>query len=95
MTRFNEAIDESLTEATVRYSAILEHTREQFLAILGHDLRNPLCSIIMGANLLTQSPSIGDKDGRVAARILNRQVGVAALQPHGQHDGEEEDVPMR
>ncbi len=34
MTRFNEAIDESLTEATTWYSDELDRTREQFLAIL-------------------------------------------------------------
>ena len=39
MTRFNEAIDESLTEATSWYVEELNRTREQFLAILGHDLR--------------------------------------------------------
>lgn len=72
MTRFNEAIDESLTEATNWYSEELNRTREQFLAILGHDLRNPLSAIVMGAQLLTKSESsLGDKQLRVATRILN------------------------
>ena len=70
VTRFNEAIDESLTEATIRYSQILDHTREQFLAILGHDLRNPLSAITMGATLLSESETLDDKGARVAARIL-------------------------
>jgi signal transduction histidine kinase len=72
MTRFNEAIDESLTEATSWYSEELNRTREQFLAILGHDLRNPLAAIVTGAQLLTRSESsIDDKQLRVATRILN------------------------
>lgn len=71
VTRFNEAMDESLTEATIRYSEILDHTREQFLAILGHDLRNPLGAIVMGSTLLTKTDSLEDRDVRVAARILN------------------------
>ena len=72
VTRFNEAIDESLTEATSWYSEELSRTREQFLAILGHDLRNPLAAIVMGAHLLTESESsIDDKQLRVATRILN------------------------
>lgn len=72
MTRFNEAIDESLTEATNWYSKELNRTREQFLAILGHDLRNPLGAIVMGAQLLTKSErSIDDKQLRIATRILN------------------------
>ncbi len=71
LTRFNEAIDETLAEATVRYSELLNHTREQFLAILGHDLRNPLSAITLGATILTKSESIDDKQARVATRILN------------------------
>lgn len=75
MTRFNEAIDESLTEATNWYSEELSRTREQFLAILGHDLRNPLSAIVMGAQLLTKSESsIDDRQLRVATRILNSAV---------------------
>ncbi len=71
LTRFNEAIDETLAEAAVRYSDIMNHTREQFLAILGHDLRNPLSAIVMGATLMTKSESIDDKQARAATRILN------------------------
>jgi signal transduction histidine kinase len=54
MTRFNEAIDEALAASMTRYSKILDNTREQFLAILSHDLRNPLGAIIMGATLLKE-----------------------------------------
>jgi signal transduction histidine kinase len=71
LIRFNEAIDETLAEAAVRYSELMNHTREQFLAILGHDLRNPLGAIVMGATILTKSESIDDKQARVATRILN------------------------
>lgn len=71
LNRFNEAIDESLTEATIRYSEMLAHTREQFLAILGHDLRNPLGAILMGSTMLARSERLDDKQARVAARIVN------------------------
>lgn len=71
LTRFNEAIDESLTEATLHYSQMLEHTREQFLAILGHDLRNPLSAIVMGATVLTAADSLDDTQARIATRILS------------------------
>ena len=42
LTRFNEAIDQALTEAAVRYTEEIDRARELFLGILGHDLRNPL-----------------------------------------------------
>jgi len=71
ITRFNEAIDESLTEATVRYSQLLDHTREQFIGILGHDLRTPLSAIIMGSTLLVGSTTADARDTKIAARILN------------------------
>jgi signal transduction histidine kinase len=43
--RFNEALDQSLSEAAVRYSEEIDHSRELFLGMLGHDLRNPLAAI--------------------------------------------------
>jgi hypothetical protein len=80
VTRFNEAIDESLAEATVWYVAKVNETRDQFLAILGHDLRNPLSAITMGAELLGKSKSL-DEHVAIGARIrdsakrMNRLIG--------------------
>ena len=71
LTRFNEAIDETLAQGAAQYSELLNHTREQFLAVLGHDLRNPLGAIIVGASLLTKLESLGDKEARAVTRILN------------------------
>jgi signal transduction histidine kinase len=71
VTRFNEAIDETLTESTARYSETVNNTREQFLAVLGHDLRNPLTSIVMGTAHLTSSKNLDDKESRIALRVLN------------------------
>src|SRR5215212_1604472 len=50
LTRFNESIDQSLTEAVRRYTNRVDHSRQMFLAILGHDLRNPLQSTMMSAD---------------------------------------------
>ncbi len=71
VTRFNESIDETLAESALRYTQILDTTREQFLAVLGHDLRNPLGAIVMGATNLTRSEALGDKEARIATRILS------------------------
>lgn len=71
ITRFNEAIDESLAESAVWYSKKMAHTREQFLDILGHDLRTPLGAILMGATFLTKSESLDVKEVGIATRILN------------------------
>lgn len=44
--------------------------REMFIAILGHDLRNPLGSIGMAAGLLLQRGHLDDEDARTVARIV-------------------------
>lgn len=73
LTRFNESIDQSLTEAVRSYSVIVERSRQMFLAILGHDLRNPLNSVVMSAALLS---TMGELDGEPA--ILASQISASA-----------------
>ncbi len=53
VTRFNESIDESLAKAVSSYTKRVDQSRDLFLAILSHDLRNPLHSITMAASLLS------------------------------------------
>ncbi len=55
ITRFNESIDQSIAEAIGSYTNRVEQSRRMFLAILGHDLRNPLNSISMAAQLLART----------------------------------------
>src|SRR3954464_5783086 len=70
LTRFNEAIDQALAESASRYARDLEHSKEMFLAILGHDLRTPLGAILMSATGLLMSPNLGQPYQAVASRIL-------------------------
>jgi signal transduction histidine kinase len=69
MMRFNEAIDEALTASIVRYSDEVDRSRQTFLAILGHDLRSPLHSILMAASYLLKSGGLEAQQADVAARI--------------------------
>jgi signal transduction histidine kinase len=57
MTRFNEAIDQALAESIANYSDEVARSRDTFLAILGHDLRNPL-SAIANSSLFLASPGL-------------------------------------
>jgi signal transduction histidine kinase len=52
LTRFNESIDQSITKAVASYTRRVDQARDMFLAILSHDLRNPLNSISMTAELV-------------------------------------------
>lgn len=55
ITRFNESIDQSLAAAVGSYTSRVDHSRRMFLAILGHDLRSPLNSISMAAQLILRT----------------------------------------
>ncbi len=43
--------------------------REQLIGIVGHDLRNPLSTILLAAHVLLQREGLGEKDTEVARRI--------------------------
>lgn len=61
ITRFNEAMDQSIASAIVSFAQGVDKSRQMFLAILGHDLRNPLNSIKMSA-CLAASRNKGDPE---------------------------------
>lgn len=69
--RFNEAIDQSIAESVSRYAETVSNSQNLFLAILGHDLRNPLSSIIMAAGVLIRAPDLDPKHAATAKRILS------------------------
>jgi signal transduction histidine kinase len=71
VTRFNEAIDEVLTESMTRYAVKTDLYRDQFIGILSHDLRSPLSAITAGAALLAAAAHEDQRQSRVATRILN------------------------
>jgi signal transduction histidine kinase len=70
LIRFNESVDEALTEAINLFWSRLERYRDQFLGVLGHDLRNPLGAIEMSANFLAKSEALDALHSKVAWRIL-------------------------
>jgi len=45
ITRFNEGVDQALAESIKSYADHVAGSRDMFLAVLGHDLRNPLGSV--------------------------------------------------
>jgi signal transduction histidine kinase len=68
LTRFNESIDQSLAKATASYTKRVDQARDMFLAILSHDLRNPLNSIALRAQV------VGDIAGDPEARAFSKQI---------------------
>jgi signal transduction histidine kinase len=58
--RFNEAIDQALAESTERFAHEVDRSKDLFLGVLGHDLRDPLEAILAAATAMTKE----DPDGR-------------------------------
>lgn len=79
LIRFNEAIDQALAESTSRFALDLERSKEMFLAMLGHDLRNPLGAIIGSAHIMVNSKDLPDIAVKRAFLILNSSQRMNAL----------------
>jgi len=71
LTRFNEAIDQLLAESIARYAHEVERSKDLFLGVLGHDLRNPLGAILMSATMMLRREGPDWPHRRIVASILN------------------------
>lgn len=76
--RFNEAIDQALTESICDFTLALERTRNLLLGMLGHDMRNPLSVIITTASHLAQL-NAGDEVQSAAVRLARSSSRIQAL----------------
>ncbi len=70
MIRFNEAIDQVLGEGAITYTQGIDRSRELFLGILGHDLRNPLTAISGLAELQLRG-KMPERHRQFASQILD------------------------
>lgn len=50
LTRLHEAIDDAIGEAVDQYAVERDRVRDRFIAVLGHDLRDPLNTILFTAH---------------------------------------------
>lgn len=70
LTRFNEAIDQAVTESVAHYTKTIDHSRNLFLGILGHDLRNPIGAASMAARHLERSGTTDPKQAKILSEIV-------------------------
>jgi signal transduction histidine kinase len=66
------------SEASLMDERKAAELREQFIAVLGHDLRNPLASIDAGTHLLLKTP-LDEKATRIITTMRNSVVRMSAL----------------
>ena len=63
--RFNEAIDEAMTESMDRFARQTDRFRDQFIGVLGHDLRTPL----RARATISTSGSVARRDGVIPVAV--------------------------
>lgn len=54
VVRFNEAIDQAIAESIEYFTAQVDRARNMVLAMLSHDMRNPLSTVTMTASYLAE-----------------------------------------
>lgn len=77
--RFNEAVDQALSESVSRYSEMVRQAQDIFIAILGHDIRTPLNAIRIGAEILMRTETMEGKSIQLASRIFNSSTRISGL----------------
>ena len=78
LIRFSEAIDQALAESIDSFAAQVELSRNLFLGMLGHDLRDPLQSVLMTATYLSALNG-GDDVSAAAKRLISSGGRMQAL----------------
>jgi signal transduction histidine kinase len=70
LIRFNEAIDQELTESITYYSKKVDHSRNLFLGILGRDLRNPIGAMLMSAQLVARIGALNERQKMLTSQVV-------------------------
>lgn len=80
--RFNEALDQQITESIHHYTKKLDYSRGLFIGILSHDLRNPLGAIHMSAELLLKIGEMKERDEMLVQQIVTSTDRVVEIVSH-------------
>ena len=79
LTRFNEGIDQALSESIARYTVLRDRSRALFLGILGHDLRTPLGAVMTSVEFLLGSQGLTESQANAVSRMLRSGARINAL----------------
>jgi signal transduction histidine kinase len=71
LARFNEAVDLALTKSVSEFIRSLNRSRETFIGILGHDLRNPLSAIVAAGKMILDEPLGEDERRNLTRRVVS------------------------
>lgn len=70
MMRFNEAVDQAVAESIARFTRDVDRARDMFIAILSHDLRTPLQTVLLSTQQLLDAPMMVDGQAVVLGRVV-------------------------
>jgi signal transduction histidine kinase len=70
LTRFNEALDEFQSDSIIHFTQKVDHSRDLVLAVLGHDLRDPLGVIVTYATYLTRLDRFDENTRTAVGRLF-------------------------
>jgi signal transduction histidine kinase len=79
LTRFNEAIDQTLAESVLRFMEKVDYSKDLLLGVLGHDIRSPLGAIKMLAHLMPVVGALTQKQNDLLAQINNCSLRVDSI----------------
>jgi signal transduction histidine kinase len=69
MIRFNEAVDQAIAESISTYTREVRQSKDRFLAILGHDLRNPIGAIITSTRFMLDTGGLSEPHRMLVSRM--------------------------
>jgi signal transduction histidine kinase len=79
LMRFNEAMDQALSESVVTYEDHTTRTRDTFLAMLGHDLRSPLASMAVAGDFLIRPEARSSNIAVIGERVKRGAATMSAM----------------
>lgn len=72
LVQLNQALDLAMHESVQRFALRRDEVRDLFVSILGHDLRNPLQSLMFAADNLLAKPDCGEPSHARYATAIRR-----------------------
>lgn len=79
LTRFNEAIDQALGESVVKFSQKVDQSKDLLLGVLGHDIRSPLATIHMSAEILKRTSNPNERHMTLLTQIESSTARVRSI----------------
>ena len=79
LIRFNEGIDQALAESTVRFMQETDRARDLAIAVMAHDLRNPLNAIVSSTQILQRTGFDKVTLDELAANMLHSGLRMSKL----------------